>query len=1839
MERKSDLTATFCDYITLSSRWLTHIDFFSRTRKDTNGVHFIATSNVTCNISGKDHTFPHQVKKCSLPFLKRTISRSGDYPELSGIRKQGQTLSVMALEVSENIKNAPSPQLHNACKLKGKTGLLCGIAILSNGNPFIYQPEDVINTCEYNDVNRTFTHFPERKFSFQSFSSAPDVHADNLALSSLLATSAVAAVTSVESRSWRNNVLLSVATITALMSGKFIYSTLFPTQNQGGTLFTVRRVTRESATKSALLVEDKTRLRNRGKIIEYLNQINWISNNKPHDLELAEAIIALIRVNPKRYEPVIARLYLYATGIYGERIHDKLMPAVKKLLVSDMLSQLIFNNTIDNRILKLIESQRYITATEFHRLLTDWNFPGKNRSLVNFYNERYIYPVMPTLSLNFSNSSAKNILTGSATWFFMLLGAQHVWDSGKLNSTEDPLLLTHLGVELLLGMINGEYHIENRSVLELGMKMWSLFVESDRNIESIPDLSVIWRSFLISWHQQLLRTEQQSREVRQAVTAYAEYQNTSWYSHKEATRSMIEEYCGKNATVYIWDKGRRKHTPNPQYQIHCQRKGWYRIIPHGQVKNTGVDVCCLGKDKENEYVNLPPSNVYFRNVVTEYVKRLRDLNKISIDIALTASDFQKQNFSYTDYNILNHSHSSLVFVSLETKMIYNSNGHILAIPVVEVMKDECVLVKSIVNDTKYYYLFYPDRESYNIKALDLFDLENSLKICFPQWDNIGEENIIRFHFNVTTITLKKANESVSVLAEKIAKRTIRNYFNKIYNIGDEPDPFYIVQELVLGFLIPFYSCVTDLKKGEAVDMLLNCSIDIIFVLIPYLRGNVKLFSKLHGILINNINNAIVKAARPADRLLKDVTSLNRLIFNVNHISPKYYKIMVERKVYLVLEAIDPGLSFFWETGVFFKKLPLLIKNENKMAIRDYLYDIFMRKMLKNTNSFADALIRIAKTVDFTHSLARVMKSANRGISYNMRNSDKSEHLSSLVFMNNAWFNLKAFSNTSVIVSELSEMTVNGQRLYSLLDTQGNPPGMMNYICAYDDDAFCNLVPWSAPESDAVQIKLNKTDSSYHHLIDDLSWVSEPIINISRLIYYPDHVVRLLKYGFTEEHHYDVLSLMDTYYLFDEGNSLLHPLYLGDVIVIKTQRDRKKILKLQILTDDNRLLVSRVYLSEKEEAIVHSTQLTPDSNCMNSTLTLKSQGNYLSARVKGKCFPLHPDNFKSWFLIRPDNPCYPSIRLSWSSKDKQLLPVKLYRGENSAHSSFSLESLAEDILTSCDKYEIDNSYTVLVNGLVRYNGQLWLKINHYFLALGNWRGELLPLYCDTTHQIAAWLRYDLYTETFEEVYRGDNWDNASKLLPEAESDFEKLARSHFTGSEYRKVGEYLDMRGKPHSNALIRRLHYTAFLQHIHPVDRMESLSLPSAQLNSWTLHSEALSLMPRFSAMAIWLSWQHRLAHLWQAEAPPYEILNVKRLSLNNSYINNQPIKGVLISANSGDSEGIWLEDKKTRQAVVNQSPGVQLYQLLGNFYGINITSDEVGIRWVPSVRDSLSATLTQFMYDKDPHNQFFCDLYRKKVHVYHPQYGLLSLNNTAQIRYLYTSPADSRMVLIDINNNITVFSFTSDVQDGTAIKGTSLWVDNTDPLLLSANRMALHFVDDSGIFYFAGNFTWHSYSESVALWAPPPGYFPVFVSPDQRFLGFHNTATGRLIILYDRAKQQALHLMVPDPLISRTPLTLFSVALSPLNALIAVALDGRNILIYDLINSDVVGMRGPLAIIRIAIPSDVPENDVEIFPGNIILRFDGIFQHLAVIFNAVTHNGTITNFYIDYYPLTEDQD
>ncbi|MBB3211157.1 hypothetical protein FHW67_000392 [Herbaspirillum sp. Sphag1AN] len=1587
--------------------------------------------------------------------------------------------------------------------------------------------------------------------------------------------------------------------------------------------------------KTSVLTSASPQLLFRSRLIGYLHSIRLFSSNEVSDKELARAALRLIRQD-KQHQTDLAHIALYGTGLFGERHDEYLDPSAEALLVGDLLSKLLFGGrSLEAYLLDEFVANRRISIEDFHQKITGWSFETEDEELVRFFNERFLFPIMPLLKIDFKKDDFADefnlILVGSTTWFFLYLGAKFVEVSVQEERGAKEMQL--FGAYIFQMLVKGDMVEGSNQAISLGIKVAALFFLPGMSPALLPSLGDAQK---VVTHFMQMRIRSDSTRVNDfnaVKMALNKAIREPWHSRDKMAEKLLFHHCGSvNATLYSLPKrsiGKDKFLKKTlKKEVRIQQNS-IQIL-----KSSDEHLYCY--NRKSQAIKIPTVNNAFKSAISNFVQSLKKADSLLLSQLFSVGDVFSHDCSYDDYQFINR--AALTEVNVFVSRSRDIRELLTFGPVVQTWKPKAgyLFFNATLNGQTYTYVTNRTVNDYWIKKLDTNNLQRELLPFFESWPVSTLKNIdIVFSTNYDSVKTV-IGEPISIFIDRLVEKRYKNFEDILYNDGYDKPLMDAIGQFLKDVFIPFYSCVNSLLAKDSTSAVVSCVLDVAFTLAPLVKKGGLILIKSARTASKKVLIQVVQSPQfiaSYGIVAKKTISINSLISSVVFYGNEETISLGKSAFSLIVDAMDPGISLIINVNKMAAQFGSLFVSGNMIGV--------IANAVRNWRNVAEVSVRMQSMMDVRKIFVRVSKINNRGgdLEIDIQNSmmpinidyKSSASFLSLVQYDDGYYNIfhLANSNHSVIAGETGEMTSRGDKVYVMLNAQSPTGVFIKYTCPLSLSNICNLSPWLSSATIAPKLKRSRMIEEN----GEKMWVFGDTEKMPQPFIYPDHQCEIIGDGYSPTNAYEIFEIDSVHYIIDTQQLYFRSLHAGDKLAIVPRQPRAFTLSLRRNQAGNIVIVLTDKPSENSSdyhslLFAEGRYAKKNSDC--SELRVPTEES-LTAIIENQCFHLKVSAIRSHFVIVSNQLTHPSFKVGWSSKNNQWIPVKPYIGESSVHAGISLEDFVNEQKSHCEGIAFNKIPTALISGAVMHEGHTWLKVAGSYYRLGVWREDLCPLYCSNNNHIAAWLKYDVFTESFNVVHENDDWTAAKKK--QTEFPFKKLEELMVPGREWYDLAQWLSVREQSQNNisVLTLRLYQTIFLQSLACTDRTELLSLPTAYLLSWSWHPDALPLNREYPALAMGLSLQRQIAAM-RVGVKLNQVSLLHHIFLKNTLINTSRSAGTLIVGGSGEHEAIWLGDQQSTHTV-----GVLLKRYGLNFYGEHITTSDGMMKWVPDLQCAPTRSVIQFMQEINVQPELLTDIGKKNIWIAHKDWGLVKLlrgDLQSRIEYALISPRGNWVALIDSERYLSLFSLESFFGSRRSDSDTDIAATNRQqlPADLKSQDFSLCAVSDAGEFYHPGKFTWHKLQDHRTLWSPPPGFEPIFITPDQRFLGFeHPLRSG--VLIYDQGEKRLIFLQRPAN--AEFNESLAAVAFSPLNALVALAFNDSKVYLYDLFNEISASNLDPIANVDLKNRTYAESETSYRYRQSIVMRFEGVFRYLTVIYATGSFGPSSQNFAYDLYELT----
>lgn len=1539
----------------------------------------------------------------------------------------------------------------------------------------------------------------------------------------------------------------------------------------------------ERVTINSYQKNDQTLQRCRDRLIGYVHSYVEVPKNVD-DKELARLILTLIP-DHYFYESRLSQIYLYGTGLYGEKTDEYISIKIQRQLVGDLLSRLLYGKSLDEYLIHNFSANRYISIKDFKLKILQDNSVSQNGNLtaeMDFFYKRYLIPIMPIFSLYLSQRS--EVLVGSITWFLIYLSSEAEWLELIQDDEHHAIMY---GIDVLNYFIRGELSQVSKIKIEIGMKFCMLYLHADMNPQQLPGFTDSWNTIRDELIKRVDLSSNVVKEIKKIISTMKKTKGQTLTPISVFADKLLVEYCKNNKPALYIKRGSYGFPINKSQFINSTEEAAWCLITDPNRDNRVVSI------------KIPIVKTQYDILVKSTIDYSKNANEFFIKNNFISSDYFNPLLDGDDIAFINT--AALEIVSLQVTEHRFIQEKWIGPPLKKIkMKNGYIFFRaSRLGEKRIYSLDKTYKNSMKRVKLDSKNLKKDIGIFFDNWSNY-DDNLI----NVVAYKDPRANistseqESSSLFINKVVEWQNKIIEDLIYQKTIEAIGITdVIVNVMKDLFIPFYSCVTSLKGENATEAFVSCFLDAIFLVFPVGK---KIFSIGKDITDRSIDLFFMvnknKVFKSDGHIMWRKLINDAYIYNIILNEQTMIRISV---VDLLLGSIDPGIGLMKDIKkIVINTASAIIKGE---FIRLPLASIWHMRSISEFSIRANAIFDASKKIS-----VKVSKPSGRLTMSHYTNSENGTFIfskySSFYQFGDYYAYYSNRNEVDILLGITEETTEDGEQIHVVLSEDEYKGVIFRVIFKQNEVGENSIVPWISAASQATNIiasdsrlTSNGYQMIFYHDRD------KPIEN---MIFYPEHQCRLSLDGFSASKIFDIFKINDVYYVINPENKYFRPLYDGDSTEI-INRDENAYFLNMIKTKDDDIIIdvdnTTKIFKDSLFAIQYAFHGDPPL-----TIEASKRGDNEVHFLSGKLFFYKHDRFyeaglstiKNQFIISGKHLGYPSSMVGWDSLKDDFIAVKPYLKKSSSHAGETLESFVDD---KCKFGKMLEKFpTLLLSGAVFSNFNTQLRVLNEYHSLDMLENGNFHLICTASpSDVLLELYYDLFTESFELIF--SNQKNM-QLNNGDTSPYDRLINQHFSKEKYPDISDLIDLNRNDINDKLIMRLRQAAFLKRLNPIDRLDTLQLPLVQIYSWGLHYDTQSFQRIYPAAALWMTWQRQL-HLLLKNKLSNELTLIDKIYLRDDigdklFSSNNTLTNIKYS----DYEAVWIDND-----------GSNLSRVLGSSQRVykneTLFSEDGLIEWLPKAKYSNAVPVTQFMYEKNVRPKIMMNTEKHIVKVINSLFEEILVHNYSEVyelEYFIISPNQRWMVSFDNQQNIMIYDLYGKGFGYTKQTKTVIYTINYFKLeKCSSEGYSLFLLSDSGILFCPKKNLWVDNNGKYFLWAPPENFFPTFISQDQRFLGFKHKDNFNTI-LYDQKRKQEFLLKRPSEQHDNGNIT--AVSFSAMNAVLALAFDDGHVYLYDLIRDLQGSTLLPMGHVKL---KNIINNKVY---NNILMRFEGVFDSLTII-------------------------
>lgn len=1533
-----------------------------------------------------------------------------------------------------------------------------------------------------------------------------------------------------------------------------------------------------------------------------------INSDNIDALQLVDVILISLITHPE-ITPDLARLTLYNSGLYGERQGERLTTLQQKGIIGQLSCRLIYQEeSIALRMIKLFDGNRHMTQKEFQEVVQTWSYPQDTHTIKNLWRMQFEGPEIPVVYLmdlyntpegrnkNTTNNidaslDLDNLIVGSLTWGLLQFGARSI----TLNNADElHTFSTHSLLERGLGLVamfrEGLLASGVEPVFYLGLMIYYMRARPELTINQILSSGSLDAAFAHFKTELEYRHAIAQRLYNKFSDYQMTYQKTSWRSREAAARELVKKYCGGLNTPVFRITSTIRAIATTESEIIRQ----IMLHPSSQI--------CLVSG-----LSIPNLDEYYQEEVNHFAGIIRDLDIALMEAAFISSDIRDENIQAEDILFLEQATIKWVkptlFQKRQTRDMFYSNIIIKS----EHREDTQFFLAKNGNVEKLYVL-QTTLQGYLLRKVPMNDPHHdSLSRYMVDWPSPSlvtqyELSIIPLRFNEIA---KHENDTLLSFIRQHAEQNYHIYQHNLHGTGYGGTDSISITEKIYGYIIPFYSCIKSLNSGQHQAAYVECTVDGALVGLPLVFCGVKaglgLLREASVGVAQSLSGPVYKATE--QNIYRNMVPASVQIAGGITASKAEMRHFMDIMGKGAMKSIDPGFAAVQSFGHF----------------ANGIYAAAAGRSLLGLGAMPAQLIKVS---------GEIPKIISENIDLDIRISYDAKDITPLTLMvKGIDYSLLKVEGEYITAAATGERRPDGQVLYAQLDIQNQYGIYVKYSCLYFGNGRCQLIPYKPAE---FELTLSHNSESTSN--NPLFWLINSSIPIHLAVVYPLHVLEFSDRQWTifEINHRRWAFEYDTNNIIPADNvedwTIVSNRMGGMLSLIeRSEDDRSFGLKLTPVDIRRKRQVGMPKMQDWGDFLVNYTL---NDERADSQLAAVHNGNMLRVKIGENDFLLTPEKNAGTFLLNhPTDSNSPSFRVAYIADSGDFVFASPIEFSYSHHIGERLRHYFSEYPKATREPYVNYLLPPLLNGALKYGNAMFLKLGDRILPIipeGDFY-QSLPWTDDNRFERRWTLRYELFTGTFDIVNIPDNPTKLYQGKQDMRSRFEKLAAQIYSQDTYATLAILCVMDNpSPDSSPapvsdVYMRLRQTALLLRLDRWRRLELLHASSVSLRSFSV----TAVLPQewivdYPAMSLWASLEKTVVLSLADETVRFNWTSRELTRLGNIFWRkNAPILFVMdpntqlfISHIDQDANGVRLRQDFKIEVLPD---GLNAMPVL-----IKNNMRE----WLPNINIYLHSTLvTKFRLSTTQQPVFLIDN-ESQIWAKTPD-GVstrLYRNNPQQkIDDIVTSPDGSVVALIHL--------ITSSMADVKIYHMPRMGDQGGNEDLLHTGEYTFQgistsvrasWVTDTGEMFVPLEDNWSYLTEKNARWAPPEGYKPNFVSPDQRFLGYvrrEMDTLGDEVMLIDTHSDKLLLLTRSFPVSTASfgMGSLVSVAFSAVNALIAISFSDGYIEIYRIHDEENSGKVVSLGNVTLPLANMIIDNLPHAKPKQIAMQFNNAFNRLIV--------------------------
>ena len=1522
------------------------------------------------------------------------------------------------------------------------------------------------------------------------------------------------------------------------------------------------------------------------------------------DEQLAKVILHSIKPHPELI-PDIARLALFGSNLYGERQGEDISPEQQLEMIGQALCKLIFKEeNVGMRVAKIYARMRPCTLRELTAAVYNWTFSSADEQAQWIWRQRFEAYEIPDIylvsghklgSMRKETQSDKQALhnrddlwVGSPTWVLLHTGARALLSSGSDDlSWQSALTLIQLGLGIISAFEKGDLANAAEPSLYYGLLVYHLSIFPDAVLEeslSIPRLTQTFEHLL----KTLAGRHKTARYIFESFTAYRQvYSTRPWRWRKWAAQELLSRTCGTSSRL----------APIEKKSFLMAFQGVY-ADPILQLMAYPTGQRCLSTNK-----SVPDLNEYYRRAVEKAALHIHHVDKALLEVAFTPSDFCDENLQYNEWEFLNQADIELVEPRLY-RIRHKHEMFFSNVIISYLSKADTVFFLARFNSQKKLYSLKTTENGYKLRQINTEDPElRDLRPYMRSWPSTKIKNIFRFQLMTleNPAINKNHQENLTQLYTRYADMHYQAYRARLYEIGYQTVGAELPEIIddIQGLIIPFYDCISSLKKGDKNISFIECSVDGMLVGLPIFFTGVKASLSLY-------RQALIGSARTFTRS-SFIASPEQLFRNTIPISTQIAGGVIGTSEQLntflfnigkqVVKSCDPGIAAIRSLGI--------VGHSLRMAVAGHALTKISPHFLRESRHLSAE----------THKILTARTSRLYDISYGYGENGLTPLTLTLEGIDYSVLETyPPIMQAPIIAVENGELSDMGYPVFVQLDMQTQLGIYKKYVCLDIGQRHCQLQEYLPQETifDVKPIITARDD-------ENLQWLLVGTTPIYLAVVYPQHRVSFSGrqklffeingqgWAFNpESHELNPVGYLDDWHM--RPRSWNDPFATLDITNNHTGlqlRMHQAPPSITVSASLQKFRTSRAFLS--------SYELT-GMNASPETIGFYDSAS-LIARIDTCWYWLKLEPRKSTFLLtHPTRHRAGSLRVVYDFTSSSFL---LATPADRLNSHRFGEPLAREIAARGTGPCIHRLLPPQLNGAFRFGSVMFIKLGDICLNIQSYDGlyYLISDDDDQENSLRWSLRYELFTESFALIAKTDPM--LAPIDSQQWSKFEQLAMRTYNRTAFPTMKALCQAdREEP---ALQSRLRQTALVIRLDPARRMMLLHASSAIVRTFKLDTAlTASYKAAYPALALWTTFEKTVDGFSSCCPLKYREWDKRQLSRADVLPDQFPPPDLVALGHKQRPFLIYRTESDEEKAATKY---IELRVKPQGLSAIPEPAREKLRRWMPDPIKTSTIIVSKYVLNIGRQITFWLNKANQIIGRQPESDNIQFLGNYSQsgVNNIVVSP-DGDIVVLLYSVDILALKAEFYRLPGSRTKPALMKIRPHKQTMIvdTVTPYCDYWVTNQGELFIPRGQGWAAPDNKRHAWPIPENSKASFVTRDQHYLGYvRQNAQLHLqdIILYDTISQEKLSLSRSKPPLPRLFGTTQAIAaaFSALNTLIAVGYSDGYIEIYRIAASSMPTSVLPLGGTYLPLARYIIDGESYFKAKQMVMKFNNAFDELMV--------------------------